>query len=181
MLTSRSRLLAALPGLPVFVLPMGVVIVVVIAVVMGVVIAVVIAVVMAGFMELVMEAFAAPLSGEPRWRACGTNSALCGFSPERPPSSDDPSGEAAGGRKEKLSGETAGGRKEKPSAASGRGGNKATSPWERRGEGVLAKPGRAKELARRRGSCNSSKLLWSRRERRVGNQSGFPRGSSKES
>ena len=168
MLTSRSRLLAALPGLPVFVLPMGVVIVVVIAVVMGVVIAVVIAVVMAGFMELAMEAFAAPLSGEPRWRACGTNSALCGFSPERPPSSDDPSGEAAG-------------RREKPSAASGRGGSRATSPWERRGEGVLAKPERAKELARRRGSCNSSKLLWSRRERRVGNQSGFPRGSSKES
>ena len=130
---------------------------------------VVMAVVMAGFMELVMEAFAAPLSGELRWRACGTNSALCGFSPERPPSSDDPSGEAAGGRKEK------------PSAASGRGGSRATSPWERRGEGVLAKPGRAKELARRRGSCNSSKLLWSRRERRVGNQSGFPRGSSKES
>ncbi len=164
MLTSRSRLLATLPGLPVFVL----------------LIAVVIAVVMAGFMELAMEAFAAPLSGEPRWRACGTNSALCGFSPERPPSSDDPSGEAAG-RREKPSGETAGGRKEKPSAASGRGGSRATSPWERRGEGVLAKPGRAKELARRRGSCNSSKLLWSRRERRVGNQSGFPRGSSKES
>ena len=164
---------------------MGVVMGVVMGGVMGVVIAgvmgVVMEVVIAGFMELAMEAFAAPLSGEPRWRACGTNSALCGFSPERPPSSDDPSGEAAGGRKEKPSGETAGGRKEKPSAASGRGGSRATSPWERRGEGVLAKPERAKELARRRGSCNSSKLLWSRRERRVGNQSGFPRGSSKES
>ena len=148
---------------------------------MGVVIAGFIGVVIAGFMELGMEVFAAPLAGEPRWRACGTNSALCGFSPERPPSSDDPSGEAAGGHREKPSGEAAGGRREKPSAASGRGGNRATSPWERRGEGVLAKPGRAKELARRRGSCSSSKLLWSRRERRVGNQSGFPRGSSSES
>ena len=75
------------------------------------------------------------------------NSALCGFRPECPLSEDGASGDAAAGCSEK------------PSDASGTAGRWVTSPWERSGEGVLAKPDGAKELARRRGSCTSSKLL----------------------